>query len=418
MTTGFSHDLLLLCAAGDRQVVQGLATKLRDAGHKPKVQTVSPHTLAADFTAALEQAPLVLLAVSGSLQDALAALLAEERPEASAVERWLVLQLDDGEIEGLPAAVEVIAWPRQLKGEAKKTRETSLARIRKLAGATPSAPGPGNSSGSNRDNFNKEIRLALSRRVGDFCSKPGCRNHTSGPHSDPGKVADTGVAAHITAAAPGGPRYNPKLTSEERSSADNGIWLCQNHAKLIDSDPATYPEALLREWKAWAESEQQDRQNGIHRSRSDWPWPGGAWDFGPYRKERRQGFVGREWLLQKVRAWAADPEAKQALLIGADFGVGKTAFLAKLLDHENQAVVERFLVGPVVAAVVVGSRAGSRDHPWLPQQGGAVVERVRGNHKDNGKPRRGLECPSRRGAKPSVPLASTTTERKLPQRRR
>ncbi|MEB3258993.1 MAG: WD40 repeat domain-containing protein, partial [Cyanobacteriota bacterium] len=61
------------------------------------------------------------------------------------------------------------------------------------------------------------------------------------------------------------------------------------------------------------------------------------WDFGPYRKERRQGFVGREWLLQKVRSWAADPEAKQALLIGADFGVGKTAFLAKLLDHENEA---------------------------------------------------------------------------------
>jgi WD40 repeat protein len=70
--------------------------------------------------------------------------------------------------------------------------------------------------------------------------------------------------------------------------------------------------------------------------RSDWSWPGGAWDFGPYRKERRQGFVGRDWLLQKVRAWAADPEAKQALLIEADFGVGKTAFLAKLLDHETE----------------------------------------------------------------------------------
>jgi WD40 repeat protein len=76
------------------------------------------------------------------------------------------------------------------------------------------------------------------------------------------------------------------------------------------------------------------------RGRSDWSWPGGAWDFGPYRKERRQGFVGRDWLLQKVRAWAADPEAKQALLIGADFGVGKTAFLAKLLDHEDEAKIQ------------------------------------------------------------------------------
>ena len=104
---------------------------------------------------------------------------------------------------------------------------------------------------------------------------------------------------------------------------------------MIDSDAATYPEALLREWKAQAESEQQDRQNGIHASRSDWNWPG-AWDFAPYRKERRQGFVGRRWLLERVRAWAADPEARQALLIGADFGVGKTAFLAQLLDQEAQ----------------------------------------------------------------------------------
>ena len=118
--------------------------------------------------------------------------------------------------------------------------------------------------------------------------------HTTGPHSQSGKVTDTGVAAHITAAAPGGPRFNPALTKDQRKAADNGIWLCQFCAKLIDSDAATYPEAYLREWKAWAEQEQQDRQLGITRGRSDWSWPGGAWDFGPYRKERRQGFVGRE----------------------------------------------------------------------------------------------------------------------------
>jgi hypothetical protein len=58
VTTGFSHDLLLLCAAGDRQLVQGLARTLGDAGPKAKVQAVAPHALAADFTAALEQAPL------------------------------------------------------------------------------------------------------------------------------------------------------------------------------------------------------------------------------------------------------------------------------------------------------------------------------------------------------------------------
>ncbi len=351
MSTGTHHDLLLLCTAGDRGVVQGLAKQLQAEDLQPMVQTVEALGLAAAIASALEQAPLLLLAVSAALQGPLAELLAGEMADALPAGRWLVLQLDEGEIEGLPQAVEVIAWPRQGRGRGQ-TREASLARILALAGPTPTplqsaaatpdpaqakAADPASETGSRRHDFNKDVRNALKDRVGGFCSRPGCKSHTTGPHSQPDKVTDTGVAAHITAAAPGGPRYNPALSKDQRKAADNGIWLCQFCAKLIDSDAATYPEAYLREWKAWAEQEQQDRQLGITRGRSDWSWPGGAWDFGPYRKERRQGFVGREWLLQKVRAWAADPEAKQALLIGADFGVGKTAFLAKLLDHENEA---------------------------------------------------------------------------------
>jgi hypothetical protein len=45
-----------------------------------------------------------------------------------------------------------------------------------------------------------------------------------------------GVAAHITAASPDGPRYDQNLSSEQRKSPDNGIWLCQNCAKLVDND--------------------------------------------------------------------------------------------------------------------------------------------------------------------------------------
>ncbi|RXG88729.1 hypothetical protein [Bradyrhizobium zhanjiangense] len=33
----------------------------------------------------------------------------------------------------------------------------------------------------------------------------------------------------------------------------NGIWLCQNHAKLIDDDEIAFPATLLREWKDTAE---------------------------------------------------------------------------------------------------------------------------------------------------------------------
>jgi hypothetical protein len=62
-----------------------------------------------------------------------------------------------------------------------------------------------------------------------------------------------GVAAHITAASAGGPRYDPALTPEERSSSDNGIWLCVKCATLIDKDDPAYSVDLLREWKRDAE---------------------------------------------------------------------------------------------------------------------------------------------------------------------
>jgi hypothetical protein len=43
------------------------------------------------------------------------------------------------------------------------------------------------------------------------------------------------------------------LTADERAHTSNGIWLCQNCAKLIDNDPLRYTEGLLRSWKTIAE---------------------------------------------------------------------------------------------------------------------------------------------------------------------
>ena len=53
--------------------------------------------------------------------------------------------------------------------------------------------------------------------------------------------------------APGGPRYNPDLSPEQRRSAENGVWLCQTCAKLIDNDVVRYPETVIRAWKTLAE---------------------------------------------------------------------------------------------------------------------------------------------------------------------
>lgn len=104
-----------------------------------------------------------------------------------------------------------------------------------------------------RDDFSAATKELLAKRVGHRCSNPECRQPTSGPQRDPTGAINVGVAAHITAASPGGPRYDPALTTDLRSSHDNGIWVCQTCAKLVDNDDSRYSVAALREWKRVAE---------------------------------------------------------------------------------------------------------------------------------------------------------------------
>jgi hypothetical protein len=106
-----------------------------------------------------------------------------------------------------------------------------------------------------RDDFSKEVKRVIAARVNDLCSNPSCRAQTSGPKVDSTKAINIGVAAHITAASPGGPRYDPALTSEERRHADNAIWLCQSCGKLVDSDAARFTEGELKRWKHSAEND-------------------------------------------------------------------------------------------------------------------------------------------------------------------
>jgi len=106
---------------------------------------------------------------------------------------------------------------------------------------------------STRDDFLKPVRELLARRVGYRCSNPNCRVLTAGPGDNEKGTVDIGVAAHITAAAKGGKRFDPNLTNEERRSAENGIWLCQIHAKLVDDAPERFTVELLREWKRISE---------------------------------------------------------------------------------------------------------------------------------------------------------------------
>lgn len=110
---------------------------------------------------------------------------------------------------------------------------------------------------SQRDNFKKKVIDKLKARVANRCSNPTCRVPTSAPADNEG-VNNIGVAAHICAASPGGPRYDPSMTFEIRTSIHNALWLCANCSIDIDRDPVRYTVSVLREWKRIAENAARD----------------------------------------------------------------------------------------------------------------------------------------------------------------
>ncbi len=81
------------------------------------------------------------------------------------------------------------------------------------------------------------------------CAFPGCKN--------PITVGQTlvGNVCHIKAARPGGPRYDPKQTNEERHGYENLLLMCSIHNKVVDSDEATYTVERLKQMKADHEAE-------------------------------------------------------------------------------------------------------------------------------------------------------------------
>ncbi len=129
-----------------------------------------------------------------------------------------------------------------------------------------------------RDDFSFQTKELLAKRVGHRCSNPGCRQSTSGPRSEPDKSINVGVASHISAAAPAGPRYDDSLTPDQRRAPENGIWLCQNCAKMVDNDSTRYTVDVLRQWNDKAEAiarreierpAEKGQESGIHKAVCD-----------------------------------------------------------------------------------------------------------------------------------------------------
>ena len=100
-----------------------------------------------------------------------------------------------------------------------------------------------------RDDFSSKVRDQIARRAGYMCSWPGCKKLTWSASERREGAVNIGVAAHISAAASRGPRYDESQSQEERASADNGIWLCQDHAHQLDADAQSYNVERIRKWK-------------------------------------------------------------------------------------------------------------------------------------------------------------------------
>lgn len=76
-----------------------------------------------------------------------------------------------------------------------------------------------------RDDFRKRSKPPsrfVQRSVG------GCGKSTVGPSDETPDAVASIRAAHICAAAPGGPRYDETKTPEQRAGIENGIWTCAN----------------------------------------------------------------------------------------------------------------------------------------------------------------------------------------------
>jgi hypothetical protein len=207
-----------------------------------------------------------------------------------------------------------------------------------------------------RDNFSAITKAKLYRAAGGVCSNPGCRKHTTGATEDGTAIIELGKAAHIEAAAPGGPRYNAEMTTEQRSHADNGIWLCANCADLIDDDQEKYPVATLREWKAKANREAHIRvatgvivpsvlnfadatvdrairaaRNDLLHFRTQSGWPSNAIQLS-YRLS-----LNREDETVTVEGMATGLEVNSELLLVSPPGTGKTTSIVQIAS----AMLER-----------------------------------------------------------------------------
>jgi hypothetical protein len=105
--------------------------------------------------------------------------------------------------------------------------------------------------GRRRDPVPAAQGRVVMQRSGNACAYPGCGVALIAESLHPDDLdKPTGKIAHICAASPGGPRYDATMTTEQRGSAANLIYLCGDHHDAIDGQLNHHTVEFLRAAKA------------------------------------------------------------------------------------------------------------------------------------------------------------------------
>ena len=94
----------------------------------------------------------------------------------------------------------------------------------------------------------RETLIALFAKSGNVCAFPGCTHELVTSRN-----LFVGQICHIEAANPGGQRYNPSSTDEDRRSFGNLLLMCYRHHRETD-DEAAFSAQSLRAMKSTHES--------------------------------------------------------------------------------------------------------------------------------------------------------------------
>ncbi|MCP1311300.1 HNH endonuclease signature motif containing protein, partial [Paenibacillus tyrfis] len=92
-----------------------------------------------------------------------------------------------------------------------------------------------------------KTRKILWGRSGNRCSI--CRLELIIDETDKDDSSIVGEECHIISGQCNGPRYDPGRSKDEIDSYENLILLCRIHHKMIDNQPETFTETIIKQIK-------------------------------------------------------------------------------------------------------------------------------------------------------------------------